>query len=220
MKKQVLMMILAMGCALLAPTQKTQAQGFEAGVRDGVSLSWLVGIDETQPLAGFYAGIATNIFWNEHWGIGVDATLSEQGVRCKPTSEGLTMSYHYDYLNIPLVLHYQLPLGSKQSLRFSAGVQVGLFMRARYEYTAPSITGEGSVMGRDWMSSESFHPMDFGATVGAQWFVDKKTSIDVRYTLGITQTHNGIATTMSGYYHISVPDNRNSVLQIGTTFLF
>ncbi len=220
MKNRFFVALVALCWALATPPQTANAQHIEWGVRDGVGLSWLAGIDNTVPRDGFYAGIVGNYFFNDNWGLGGDITLSEQGVHCKPNSDNVTMEYHYTYLNIPLLGHYQLSLGGAHTLRFSAGVQMGLFLAGRYNYTAPSILGEGFVSGGEVMDKSSFHPADFGVSLGAQWLVGGFTSIEVRYTLGITQTHNGISTTLNDNYHISVPDNRNSVLQIGTTFLF
>lgn len=201
-------------------TQNSNAQEFEWGVRDGLTFSSLIGIENTLPQIGFYAGFVSNYFFNNHWGVGTDITLSEQGTTCMENSDGVYMEYCYDYLNIPILGQYQMGLGDGQRLRFVAGVQLGVFLIAKCEYEAPSITGEGVVSGVEYFDSKTFHPIDFGATVGAQWLLDETTSIEARYTLGITQTHNGISNTLDGYYYISVPDNRNSVFQIGTSFLF
>jgi hypothetical protein len=43
--------------------------------------------------------------------------------------------------------------------------------------------------------------------------------IETRYTMGITQTHNGISTTANGNVYISVPDNRNSTFMFALIFL-
>lgn len=195
------------------------AQTFEVGVRDGVSLSWLAGIENTRPLAGFYAGLTGDLYLGDHWGVGLDITLSEQGVVCNENGDGVEISYHYDYLNIPLSLTYRVAVDEKNILQFMAGGQVGAFLLGKYAYTAPSVTNDGFVSGEDWLDSESFHPYDFGVLVGLQWNVGN-TAVEVRYTLGITQTHNGISNTIGDRYYISIPDNRNSVLQIGTVFRF
>lgn len=220
MKKRFFAIIIAAVCTLFVPTQKTQAQGFEWGFRDGVSFSSLVGIDNTLPLAEFYVGVVGNYFWNEKWGVGFDMTLAEQGACCMPNDNDVSIDYHYTYLNIPLLGHYQFSLNNGQLVRLSAGVQFGMFLLGAAEYTAPSITGDGYVTSKEWLPNESFHPYDLGVSVGAQWFLWSDLTVEVRYTLGITQTHNGISTTLNDYHYISVPDNRNSVFQIGTAYLF
>lgn len=212
--------MVALGCALTISTQSARAQHFEFGLRDGVSMSQLVGIEGTLPLAELYVGVVGNFFFNEKWGVGFDMTLAEQGACCMPNDDDVAIDYHYTYLNIPLLGHYQFTIRNDQALRLSAGVQVGVFLLGEMEYTAPSIFEDGFITGSEWMPQESFHPIDFGVSLGAQWFLWEDFSIDVRYTLGITQTHNGISNTLGDYYHISVPDNRNSVFQIGTTYTF
>lgn len=225
MKQTKKLTLLAICSALIALCQPASAQTFSFGVRDGVSLSWLVGIDNTTPMPGLYAGFTGDFRFNERWGVGLDVTLSEQGVYCNENGDGVTIGYSLDYLNIPLVAHYSIPFaGDGRFLKFSAGIQAGIFLNATYEYFAPSVVGDELVSGNGSLDYDSFHPYDLGATVGVEWGIGvwgmSIASVEVRYTLGITQTHNGIANTLNGYYYISVPDNRNSVLQIGTVFRF
>lgn len=199
--------------------QPASAQSFKVGLRDGVSFSWLVGIDNTLPQASFYAGITSDLYFGERWGVGVDVTFAEQGALCKENNMGVVMDYSFRYLNVPLMVRYRLPIGAEQFLQFSAGAQVGVFLSAEYQYTAPSVLYEGVVSGGDKFDSDSFHPLDYGVVTAVEFGMGN-TSIEVRYTLGITQTHNGISNTLNDYYYISVPDNRNSVLQIGTVIRF
>ena len=209
-KKHLIRLFATLGTiALLCPT--ASAQTFRVGLRDGFSLSWLVGIDDTLPQASFYAGITGDCYLGERWGLGLDVTLAEQGALCNENSEGVITDYSFHYLNIPLMAHYRQPIGSELFLQFSAGGQAGIFLSANCDYTAPSVLGDGRVSGRERLDSDSFHPLDFGTG---------NTSVEVRYALGITQTHNGISNTLNGNYYISVPDNRNSVLQIGTIVRF
>ena len=85
MKQTKKLTLLAICSALFALCQPASAQTFSFGVRDGVSLSWLVGIDNTTPMPGLYAGITGDFRFNERWGVGLDVTLSEQGVYCNET---------------------------------------------------------------------------------------------------------------------------------------
>jgi hypothetical protein len=188
-------------------------------LRDGVSLSWLAGVENTLPLAGLYVGVTADYAFSDNWEVGVDATLAEQGVQCGANADGVTIAYSYDYLNIPVMARYSLPVGSNQRLTLSAGAQVGVFLIGSYEYTAPSVLGGEMVSGNGYLDSDSFHPLDFGAVAALEYSVGR-TSVELRYTLGITQTHDGISNTLNGYYYISVPDNRNSVFQLGTVLRF
>lgn len=199
-----------------------RAQWFEWGVRDGANISSLVGIDNTTPLGGLYVGVATSFLFDERWGASLDATLSSQGTRCLENADGVSTTYNYEYLNIPLMATYRIGLKDGSEVRFMAGPQLGLFLVGSVDYTAPSVLDGGYVQGSTMLDSEDFHPMDFGISVGLQWLLGEqnKTAIELRYTHGITQTHDGISNTLNGYYYISVPNNRNSVFQIGTVFYF
>lgn len=219
MTKRLLIRLFATLGTIALFCQPASAQTFKLGLRDGLSLSWLVGIDNTLPQASFYAGITSDLYFGDKWGVGVDVSFAEQGALCKENDKGVVMDYSFRYLNVPLLARYRLHIGAEQFLQFSAGAQVGVFLSAGYEYTAPSVLGDGMVSGGDRFASDSFHPLDYGV-VAAVEFGTGNTSVEVRYTLGISQTHNGISNTLNDYYYISVPDNRNSVLQIGTIVRF
>lgn len=216
---RTLILLATLGTLTLLPTTTSAQTTFRLGLRDGVSLSWLVGIDNTLPQVSFYAGITGDCYFDERWGVGVDVTLAEQGALCKPNSDLVTMDYSFHYLNIPLLALYRLPIGREQHLTLSLGAQAGIFLMGGYDYTAPSVLGEGQVSGSGSFDRDSFHPVDMGVVAALEYGIGR-TSIEVRYTLGLSQTHNGISNTLNGYYYISVPDNRNSVLQLGTIVRF
>lgn len=199
--------------------QKVEAQGFVCGVRGGANLSSLIGVDNTSPRVGYNVGLVGGYFFGENLGLTLEMGYSEQGTLCNPNEQGVAFEYRYNYLNVPLLLNYRLPI-SELDLRVVAGGQLGLFLNADYEYTAPSILGEGTIGGRGSFDKGSFHPMDVGVALGVQWFPWESVALDVRYTMAVTQTHDGISNTLNGYYYISVPDNRNSVVQLGLSVLF
>lgn len=216
----ILPLVMLMGLLVWQP-QSSRAQSFEVGVRSGVSVSSLIGLDNTSPRVGFYGGITSSLLLNENWGVTLDVTLSEQGTRCNPNKENVTIDYRYDYLNIPLLATYRLPLGDGSSLRLLAGPQLALFMLGTYSYTLPSVLNDGTISGSGSLDKEDFHPLDFGISLGAQWVLwGEHVLIEARYTLGINQTHRGVSNTLNDYYYISVPNNRNSVFQLGTAILF
>lgn len=219
MKRKLLFALLSLCGVLCLHPQYTKAQDFRWGLRDGVNVTSLIGIDNTTPRVGLYAGFVGAYSFNERWGLGVDITLSEQGAICNENSDGVTIDYNYNYLNVPLKAHYTLPIAANHSLRFEAGVQLGLFLTGHYEWIAPSVLGEGMVVGEGGFDRDAFHPAEFGLLVGVSWLLGD-FALEARYSMGITQTHNGISNTLNGYYYISVLDNRNSVLQLGAAYYF
>jgi len=217
--KRVLLFAMLLLWALCNASHSAKAQGFKWGARDGVTISNLIGIDNTLPNAGFYVGVFAGYDFDSHWGLTLDVNHSEQGALCRPNDDGVTMDYVYDYLNIPLMLEYGVELRGGHWVSLQAGVQAGIFLIGSYEYSSPSILGDDYVSGSGYLDSADFHPVDFGLSLGAEWCFGGY-ALELRYTLGITQTHDGISNTLNGYYYISVPDNRNSVFQVGTKFYF
>ncbi len=207
--------------AILTLASTCYAQGgLEWRVRAGFNNSSLIGVENTRPALGFYAGAGVGYLFTDHIGITLDATYSQQGTRCNADDKGVAVDYYFDYLNLPLLFNWRFGLGGT-TFRLIAGPQLGLFLNGKMSYAAPSVSGAGSVSGTQKLNKKSFHPADFGLATGLQWELWKeRLMLEVRYTMGITQTHDGISNTMDGYYYISVPDNRNSVLQVGITALF
>lgn len=195
------------------------AQNFRWGVRDGLGFSSLIGVEGSLPLVGIYAGFTADYLLSDKWSIGMDFTISEQGSFMSDDSADTFMTYTYDYLNVPLMAQYTLPLDNGQKLLFEAGVQLGIFLVANCEWEAPSILGDGYVSGEDFLDRDSFHPLEYGALLGVEWFLGD-FSLEFRYTMGITQTHNGISQMINDYIYISIPDSRNSVAQLGMNYYF
>lgn len=212
--KKVVLTILVTAWALLANTP-AWGQRFEVIVNDGLNFSSLVGLKDVSPNVGLYSEIGVGYKFNDKLGAELDLAWSEQGAMSAVGD--IFYTYNYDYLNIPLLATYKLP----KNLTLLLGVQAGCFLIAKYTYETPSVLDEGYVSGEGYFDSSEFHPVDFGVSVGLRWLAipDLDFGIEVRYTHGITQTHNGIATATNGLPHISVPNNRNSVFRIGAYFL-
>lgn len=193
---------------------------FELDLNDGLNFSSLIGIDNTTPKAGLYTGVSATYYFTPNWGASVGVAYSEQGAHCNANDKGVEMTYNYNYLNIPVLATFRLP---EYNLSFLAGVQVGRFLDANYDYTAPSVTKPNQMVnGSSTMSEEQFHPWEVGATLGARWLFLPKWNVgfEARYTMGITQTHNGISNSFDGDLYISVVDNRNSTISAGLYWCF
>ena len=141
----------------------------------------------------------------------VDAAMKQ----LKAEGASTVTSTRLTYLDIPVLLKVAPFPGSGFSVEAGPmmGFCVGAKMKNKTHLGDSTNTIKESVR-------DNVNTVEFGVSLGAQWFFWEDFSIDVRYTLGITQTHNGISNTLGDYYHISVPDNRNSVFQIGTTWTF
>ncbi len=180
-------------------------------LNDGLNVSSLAGLEGVSPKVGLFSEIGIGYKFNPTLGVEVGASWSEQGAMY--SDENGRYTYDYNYLNIPLMGTISLP----RHITLLAGVQVGAFLSATYLYEMPSVLGNGSVFGEGEFDKSEFHPWELGATLGVRYLAVPKLGlgIEARYTLGITQTHNGVSDSIAGRPHISVPDNRNSVFKLG-----
>lgn len=215
MKNRLLILLVAlMSLTMVTPAK---GQGWSVWVGDGVTLSTLAGLDSTVPKLGTYTSLGLNYRTLSAWGVELEVAYAEQGSVIVDGSTRVT--YAYNYLNIPLMATVELA----DRLTLLGGVQAGWLVAANYQYRTPSVLDEGAwVEGGDALPREEFHPWDFGVTLGLRQMLVPSIDLvlDVRYTLGITQTHNGVATSIVGNPYISVPDNRNSVLRVGLSIAF
>lgn len=219
MKKRILGIIVAVA-ALAMATPASGQKKLDFVFIEGLNFSQLIGIDNTSANLGVFSGLDLTYHFNENWGINAGFGYSEQGTRCNASGLMPMMDYNYTYVNFPVMATYTLP---KYNLSVLGGVQFGNFVGATYNYySTPSINNpNGTVEGSGRFDKESFHPWDFGVTLSARWIFWPSMGIGVetRYTMGITQTHNGISTTANGNQYISVPDNRNSTFTFAFIFL-
>ncbi len=215
--KKVFIAILALMCSLSVTNAQKRFEGLVSG---GLNMSSLIGIDNTSPKTGLYAGFGSAIYITKRFGLSVEVVYSEQGTHCNPNEMGVDFDYNYNYMNVPVTLCYRLP---RWGLTLFAGGQYGKLLDATYSYTAPSILEEGKyVAGYGEFDKSEFHPWDIGAILGFRWIFLPKYHLGVsaRYVMGITQTHNGISDIANGHHYISVPDNRNSTIQLGLVMSF
>ncbi len=219
MKKRIFAFWMAVASLAMATSASGQSR-FNLSFVEGVNFSQLIGVDNTTAKPGIYSGLDVTYHINDHWGINAGFGYSQQGTTCINNELSTMMNYNYNYINIPVMATYSLP---KYHLSFMGGVQVGNFSGASYDYTTPSILNPNEVVeGNGKFDSESFHPWEFGVTMGARWMFWPSMGIgaETRYTMGITQTHNGISTTANGNVYISVPDNRNSTFMFAFIFVY
>lgn len=186
-------------------------EGVMVGGSIGTNISTLVGVEGASFRVGYTSSMRLVIPFGQVWGTEVGIAIADQGAKFFDAEQGLQMTYTYNYINFPLVITYTPPY---ERWTLFGGAQMGLPVSARYDYTAPSITQAGEVVeGTGLIPMEQMHPVEFGATVGGRYMVAEHWGIEARYTYGITQTHNGISNTAFEHYYISIPDNRNSVMQ-------
>lgn len=192
---------------------KAAAQpSLSVGSHIGSSVATLIGIEGATPRIGFTAGVSAALNFSPAWGIEMGFAVSDQGAKANIEKQQLQMTYTYNYMNVPLLLTYT-PGGGHWTI--FGGAQLGLPLAASYHYSTPSITNpEEGVTGGGLIGLDEMHPTELGVSLGVRYWLSHLWGLEARYTCGITQTHNGISNLSTGHQYISVPDNRNSVLQL------
>lgn len=219
MKKRIFTLLVAVAGLMMANPANGQSK-FDLTLVEGLNFSQLIGVDNTTVNPGVFSGLDVTYYFNDNWGVNAGFGYSEQGTRCKESALYSMMDYNYSYVNIPVMATYRLP---QYNLSFMGGLQLGRFVGASYDYMVPSILNPDEyIEGSGKFDKESFHPWDCGLSVAARWIFMPKWGIglETRYTLGLTQTHNGISTTANDGIYISVPDNRNSTFMFAFVFLW
>lgn len=208
--KKIVLAALAMVSALLW-SSPTFGQGAYFIVNDGANISSLIGLEGVSPKVDLYSEVGIGCKFNSTLGMELGASWSAQGATY--IDKGSRYTYDYNYLNIPLLFTVSIP----KHITLLVGAQAGAFLDATYAYEMPSVLDGGTVLGEGKFDKSEFHPWDFGATLGIRCLMAPKLGlgIEMRYTMGVTQTHNGVSDSLSGRPHISVPDNRNSVFRVG-----
>lgn len=212
MKKAFLTILLFLTCSAAA-----EAQGFTFGLRAGATVANLIGLEGTLPKAGLYAGPTVTYEFAPRWSIASEAVFSMQGARYKESDRNLKMWYDFNYINFPLMVTYRL---KGYDCTFMFGLQCGVVVWQKVSYLCPAISGDGMVAGGEHFARGKFYPVEGGVTAGVRYRPWDLFGVELRYTYGTTQIHKGLTYTMNGYYAISVPDNRNSVFQIGLYYEF
>jgi hypothetical protein len=116
---------------------------------------------------------------------------SQQGA--KGTESGTDFTQTADYINIPVLAKYSLPVG----VFFETGPQIGFLMSAKVK-----------AGGQSESDKDSFKSTDFSWAIGAGYVIpDVNLGVDVRYNLGLSKIAEG-------------GTSKNGVFQVGVFYLF
>jgi len=169
------------------------------GVKAGYNLSTLiysgtVTLDGEKSKSGFNAGLYASIPFSESFSLQPEFVYSQQGADFQNNTDKGTLNY--DYLNIPVLIKYKLPVG----LFLETGLQIGILLSANEK----SNGNTSDIMYKTY-SPDYAWPMGLGYEMPNKHF-----GIDVRYNLGL------INILRSG----SDVNVKNSVFQFGVFYTF
>jgi hypothetical protein len=165
------------------------------GIKAGANLSTFTGDAEgAKSQIGFNAGVLVKIPVADALSVQPEAYYSGQGA--KGNESGTDFNLHVNYINIPVLLKYQLPVG----VFFETGPQLGLRMSAKLKAEGQSVD-----------MKDSYKSTDFSWAFGAGYQLPSlPLGIDLRYNLGL-------ANIAAGDGDGSV---KNGVFQLGVFYLF
>jgi hypothetical protein len=161
------------------------------GVKAGANFSTFTSADGAKTRVGFNAGALVKIPLVEALSLQPEVVYSQQGA--KGTESGTDFTQTADYINIPVLAKYSLPVG----VFFETGPQIGFLMSAKVK-----------AGGQSESDKDSFKSTDFSWAIGAGYVIpDVNLGVDVRYNLGLSKIAEG-------------GTSKNGVFQVGVFYLF
>ena len=185
---------------ILGVTLCSEAQ-VRLGVKAGYNLSTLryiglVQLTNQKSQSGFNAGLLVSIPLSEYISLQPEASYSTQGTKYQ--IDTANAAYHYNYLNIPILIKYLHATG----LFAETGFHIGFPLIAKNVVAGKS----------EDIKSKTYSP-DYAWVAGLGYIMpETNLSIDIRYNLGlisITSPEGGDLTRV-----------KNSVFQIDLIYLF
>ena len=196
------------------------------GIRNGLNISEILTSDHqiaiisgsprsirNFPKTGYNGGIFLSVPLSAKFSLQPELIYSNQGATGKPSS-GYTItateSYKLNFLNIPLLLQYKLPLG----FFISTGPQLGLLLSAKINEDIVGVTNTNHYHVKD-----SYKSTDFSWVLGGGYVSPINLGFDIRYNLGLSNFSNTNSSKMS---EAPVQDGsiKNSVVQMSIFYLF
>jgi hypothetical protein len=166
------------------------------------------------PKAGFNGGLLLSIPLSKKFSLQPEAVYSTQGADGKPTvaySVSATEVYKFNYVNIPLLLKYKLPLG----IFLETGPQLGLLVKADIDESVV-----GTYTTTHYSVKNQYKSTDIAWVLGAGYLSPFNVGFDIRYNLGLTDFSNSAPTPGMQQLPIENGSIKNSVVQIGIFYVF
>ncbi len=198
MRKQISLSILIVANLLLAQSLIAQTDKLVFSVFGALSKSSIVGESDSwkDPIGGM-GGVTVAKFLNEEVSVRLELNLSMQGAKWEEDwGEGLTKGRtNMLYLNVPLVVRYQLESG----FFGEAGIQPGFLLSAKDKYNG---------LTEDY--SDYVKKFDFSFPIGVGYEFINNFGVGIRVIPGITNVNEGE----------DVSKDRNFVVAVRATYTF
>lgn len=172
MKSKILLPVVLLSLVSLASFGQAQ---FALGIKGGANFSKIdpkAGTSNIDNATGFHAG-AFALVKILMIGVQPEVQFSKQGSSF--TFDSKNYEANFDYINVPVILKFYLPLG----LNLQAGPQFGFLSVADLKTTASSTTTKDDV--KNLFADKS----DLAVALGAGWDLPFGLTVDFRYNLGL-----------------------------------
>ncbi len=175
-KTSIFVVLLIAGASQLASAQAQFAVGIKGGLNfANLDVSQSAGANYDNR-TGYHAG-AFALMKFGFIGIQPELIFSKQGT--KYSFNGGKGEANYDYINIPVMAKFYLPLG----LNLQAGPQFGFLSKAQIEQTV------GNIKTTTDAKDESKN-VDVAVGVGAGWDLPFGLTVDARYNIGVSKVND------------------------------
>lgn len=165
------------------------------------------------PITGVHAGVFVYVPVWKKFSFQPELLFSMQGAEGQPSQNyviSATETYHLNYINLPLLIKYKLPVG----FYAETGPQIGYLLSAKVHETIV-----GAAHTNKYNVKDQFKSTDFSWAFGAGYVSPINLGIDVRYNLGLSNINNATATGMASA-PVQSGTIKNSVLQVGIFYIF
>ncbi|MDR3713683.1 MAG: porin family protein [Puia sp.] len=191
MKKVVLVLVAGISLA----SAKAQIQ---YGVKAGANFATITGSDASgaKSITNFNGGVFAKIPLAGSLSLQPEVLYSGQGA--KATQDGYEAKVNLGYLNVPVLVKYNLPMG----FSVQTGPQIGFLLSATDKLNGVSIPGAKS----------SYQSTDFSWDFGAGYVTPFNLGIEARYGLGLTK----IGKAQDGD---PAPNIKNGVFSVGLFYV-
>ena len=197
---------------LFALAFNVNAQELKYGLKAGINLANLTGVDEfdSETKFGYHAGGFLHIGLAEKFGLQPEILFSTQGTEftVEDLSGSQDFKFNLTYINVPIMAKfYPIPGFSIQ-----AGPQFGLLLGADFESEISGVTAELDV-------KDGVNNLDLSAAFGLGYEINK-LNVGARYTLGLNDIQ-GDAISIDGTSPAEkLPDFKNGVFQVYVGYAF
>ncbi len=190
MKKLTLtMLVLGILAMLMAGTAQAQMK-MEFGVKGAFNLANVTGdVENNKMMMAFGGGIFARMMPSPQFTIQPEVLFMMKGTKFDDFDLGgvayTDAKWVYNYVEIPVLAKYMIPMEGNISPNIFAGPALGLLMSAKEKGTADGEDYDVDI--KDLLKSIDFG-VAFGAGVDVAMGEKGKLTFDARYTLGLTNT--------------------------------